>query len=252
MLRSASFKNWLRNYGLLTLFILLQLGYWARTHHIKPAMDIVPDVPGKQAVQALSFGDNEFYFRVLAFSIQNAGDTYGRFTSLRYYDFNKLYHWFGLLDSLNARSNMMPAMAAYYFSQTQNTADVRYIVDYLYTHASRDVEHKWWWLLQAIYLSMHKLEDMDLTLKVAKPLVNPAVPAFAQQMAAVVYEKRGEMEDALRIMETIRDNAKDISDADLKYMTYFIEERLSKLEESRKKEAEEKVKEKEAEQKQAH
>ena len=51
-----------------------------------------------------------------------------------------------------------------------------------------------------------------------------------QQMAAVVREKRGEMEDALRIMETIRDNAKDIKDMDLKYMKYFIDERLKKLE----------------------
>lgn len=222
-----------RQYWLLMVLVLLQLGYWYKTRDITPEMGIVPEVPGREAMHAMTFGDDQFYFRILTFNLQNAGDTFGRSTSLRYYDFNKLYLWFNLLDELDAKSNMVPAMATYYFSQTQNTADVRYVVDYLYTHSVRDVAAKWWWLVQAIYLSMHKLDDKDLALKVSAPLVNKDVPAWAQQMAAVVREKRGEMEDALRIMETIKDNAKDIKDMDLKYMSYFIKERLGKLEKMR-------------------
>lgn len=227
---TVKLKLWLRNYLALVLAVGLQFGFWFETRDIKPQMDIVPDVPGRKQIHALTFGDDQFYFRILALTLQNSGDTFGRFTALRYYDFNKLYMWFNLLDELDARSNMIPAMACYYFSQTQNTADVRYIVDYLYTNGSRDVEHKWWWLLQSIYLAMHKLNDMDLAMKVAKPLVNPKVPLFAQEMAAVVHEKRGEMDDAYRIMETIKEHATNIPDADLKYMTYFVKERLGKLE----------------------
>jgi hypothetical protein len=234
---SAKAKKWFRNYGALLLFVALQFGFWLQTKDIRPDMGIVPPVPGKQEIHALTFGDDQFYFRVLAFSIQNAGDTFGRFTSLRYYDMNRLYHWFTLLDTLDAKSNMIPSMATYYYSQTQNTQDVRYIVDYLYEHSTRDIAHKWWWLMQSIYLAQHKLNDMDLALKVSAPLVNEKVPAFAQQMAAVVREKRGEMEDALRIMETIRDHAEELSDADLKYMRYFIEERLDKLDKSMKEKA---------------
>lgn len=210
----------------------MQLGYWYKTKGIVPEMGIVPDVPGRQALHAMTFGDDQFYFRILAFNIQNAGDTFGRSTSLRYYDFNKLYMWFNLLDELDTKSNMIPAMATYYFSQTQNTADVRYVVDYLYTHSTRDVGGKWWWLVQSIYLAMHKLNDNDLALKVSAPLVDKTVPVWAQQMAAVVREKRGEMEDAYNIMQTIKEHAesKDIKDMDLKYMTYFIKERLHRLE----------------------
>jgi hypothetical protein len=225
----ARFTRWLRLYGTLLLFACLQFGFWYQTKEIKPDLAIVPDVPGRQTVRALAFGDNEFFFRVLAFQLQNAGDTYGRFTALRYYDFNKLYLWFNLLDDLDARSNMIPALATYYFAQTQNTADVRYVVDYLYTHATRDVPNKWWWLLQSIYLAAHKLNDMNLALKVAQPMVNPEVPAFAQQMVAVIHEKRGEMEDALQVMNIISENAKDIKDSDLKFMTYFVEDRLKRL-----------------------
>lgn len=230
-------RTWLHTYAALLFFVCLQFGYWVKTSDIRPDLGVVPDVPGRAALHALTFGDDQFYFRILALMIQNAGDTFGRFTALRYYDLNKLYHWFNLLDELDPRSNMLPSMATYYFSQTQNTDDVRYIVDYLYTHSTRDVAHKWWWLMQSIYLAQHRLNDMDLALKVAKPLVNPAVPAFAQQMAAVVYEKRGEMEDALRIMETIAKNAKEIPDADFKFMRYFVEERLKRLDETEKKKA---------------
>jgi hypothetical protein len=215
--------------GLLCLLACQGMAWW-QTRSIKPKLGIVPEVPTIAAAKALSLGDEQFYFRWQALELQNAGDTYGRFTALREYDYKKLSDWLYLLDRLDSRSNMMPSLAAYYFSQTQKTQDIRYIIDYLYEHASHDVAHKWWWLLQAIYLAQHKLNDMDLALKVAKPLVNKDVPVWAQQMTAVVYEKRGEMDDALRIMETIRDNADHIPDADLRYMEYFVKERLHKLE----------------------
>lgn len=211
------------------LCLCAQLSLWSYDRVIKPNLEVVPNVPGQEYVEALTFGDKEFFFRVLAFQIQITGDTFGRFTPLRDYDMNKLYHWFKLLDTLDARSDMMPSMAAYYYSQTQHTPDIRYMVDYLYEHATNDIEHKWWWLVQAIYLAMHKLGDMDLALKVAKPLVDEHVPVWAQQMAAVVHEKRGEMGDALQIMETIKDNAKEIPERDLKYMIYFVKERLHRL-----------------------
>jgi hypothetical protein len=230
---SFSFAEWLRRYALLLCFLALQVTFWANTRHIQPDMGIVPEVPGKETLQALTFGDDQFYFRIMAFTLQNAGDTFGRFTALRFYDFNKLYHWFTLLDTLDARSNMMPSMATYYFAQTQNTPDVRYIVDYLYAHGTRDVEHKWWWLLQSIYLATHKLHDLDLALKVAKPLQNAHVPVWAREMTAVVHEKRGEMEDALAIMETIKANVENIPDSELNYMTYFVKERLGKLEKAK-------------------
>jgi hypothetical protein len=197
---------------------------------MRPGTDIVPTPPGESTLQALAFGDKEFYFRMNAQYLQNFGDTYGQFTSLRYYDQSDIYQWMTLLDTLNNRSDMLPSMAAYYFSQSQVKENVSYMVSYIYTHAMRDVPKKWWWLMQSIYLAQHKINDMDLALKVSKPLVNPEVPVFAQQMAAVVREKRGEMEDALTIMESIRDNAESISDQDLKYMRYFIEERLQALE----------------------
>jgi hypothetical protein len=222
--------SFLRSHGWLLLFAALQLGFWNATRAKLPDMGVVPDVPGRVAVKALSFGDEEFYFRLLALDIQNAGDTFGRFTELYKYDYRKLYAWFTLLDTLDNDSDYIPFIASYYYSQTQHVSDVRYVVDYLYEHSYQRPAKKYWWLAQATYLAQHKLKDNDLALKMAAPLEHADdAPFWVRQLPAFVHEKRGEMDDALRIITHIEANSKDIPPAELRFMTYFVKERLKKL-----------------------
>ncbi len=221
-------------YMLPVLFVaalVLQISFWTYSRTVKPDLGIVPDVPGRAAVKALSFGDEQFFFRLLGLQIQISGDTFGRSTALYKYDFVKLNQWFILLDSLDDTSNFIPTMASYYFSQTQNRPDVRYIVDYLYRHAAHRPQTKWWWLVQATYLANHVLKDKDLALQMAKPLENAGndVPVFARQMPAFIHEQRGEFEDAYRIMQDIQKNFTNLSPGEINFMRYFVEERLKKL-----------------------
>lgn len=216
---------------LLLVFLGAQVNFWMVSKQVRPTLEIVSEPPKGEYLKALAMGDDQMFFRATSFMIQNMGDTWGRFTSLKLYDLAKLSRWFAAMDMLDPKSDMIPSMAAYYFGQTQKTEDVRYMANYLYDHAIRDVPRKWWWLLQGMYQANHKLHDSALTLKMAKPLITPGVPVWAQQMLAVTYEKQGEFEDALHIMETIRDNAEQIPDRDLKYMNYFVKERLNRLEE---------------------
>lgn len=219
-----------RFHALLAACLLAQAGFWWQTHSVRPPMDIVPPVPGEVSVQAEAFGDTQFYFRALTLEMQNFGDLFGRFTALKDYDFPRLARWFHLLDTLDARADAVPNMASYYFGQTQNMTDTRHVVDYLYAHGSRDPARKWWWLLQGVYISMHKLNNLDLAAKVAQPMLSPGVPVWAQQMVAVVQEKRGELDAAYDIMQTIQQNAESLSDSDLRYMAYFVRERLHRVE----------------------
>ena len=226
--------GFLRCYGILVGLFAAQLLFWHKTHDILPDMAIVPNVPAKEVVKALSLGDEQFYFRHLALQIQNSGDTYGRFTPLREYNYDKLIKWFYLLDTLDNVSDFIPSLATYYYSQTQNTPDVRYIVDYLYDHASwRPGEHrKWWWLIQAIYLANHKLEDKDLALKMGAPLLDAKgdIPLWARHFNAFILEQKGEDEEALHIIEHVLEEYKNkkLSREDFNFMKYFIEERLRK------------------------
>lgn len=218
-------------WAIFSLFFSLQVLFWVETKPLKPQMDVVPAVPGELAVKALSFGDNEFLFRLLGLHLQNFGDTFGRFTALREYDFGRLSRWFGLLDKLDRESDYIPTLASYYFSQTQNTPDVIYVVQYLRDHSEDRINQKWWWQAQAVYLANNKLNDSDLALELAKPLLYAKdVPIWVNQLPAFIYEKRGEFGDALAIMQHVQENAASIKPGELNFIRHFIEERLGKLE----------------------
>lgn len=215
----------------LLLLLIAQGAYWNYTRAIKPEMGIVPDVPGDKAVRALSFGDEEMFFRLLALNIQNSGDTFGRFTALYKYDFNKLYHWFKLLDGLNHESNYLPAMASYYFSQTQNKAQVKHLVDFLSEYTDGRPKEKWWWVVQASYLSSHRMKDSERALELANRLRGVrGIPIWAQQMSAFLHEQRGEFGEALAIIEEVIKHPEDYSQGELNFMRYFVDERLNRLE----------------------
>lgn len=216
--------------AVLVFFLMLQGAFWFHTHKRLPEMGIVPDVPGESTIKALSFGDEEALFRLLALNIQNAGDTFGRFTALYKYDFKRLYHWFVALDSLDNRSNYLPSMATYYFSQTQYAPDVRYIVDYLDVHAGERISEKWWWLVQGVYLADHKLKDEDRALQLASRLSGHTdIPVWAQQMPAFVHERRGEFDSAAAIIQNILDSEQQLPQGELNFMRYFIDERIKAL-----------------------
>lgn len=219
-------------------FILLlggQVAFWSHTRNIMPEMGIVADVPGERTVRALSMGDEETFFRLLALNIQSSGDTFGRFTALYKYDYNKLYHWFRLLDGLNNQSNYLPAMATYYFSQTQNPADVRYLVDYLDEYTEGRVKEKWWWVVQGVYLAQHKMKDTNRALELSQRLRGVrGIPIWAQQMPAFIQESRGEFGDALAIIQDILKHPDDFSEGELNFMKYFVDERLGKLDSVKK------------------
>lgn len=217
--------------GVIAVLLLAQIGLTQVNAARQPALEVVPPAPSAEAMQALSLGDSAFYFRSHALHLQNFGDSYGRFTPLKDYDYARLQRWMQGLDTLAPNAHFLPALASYYFSQTQHTPDIRYMVDFLYRHSMRDVPDNWWWLLQANYLARHKLKDLDLSLKVAQPLIHPKVPAWAQQMVAITQYNLGEYENALHIMQHISTHAEQFTDNDLKYMQYFIKERLEALEE---------------------
>lgn len=212
------------------LFVGLQAAFWTQSRQIRPDMEVVPAVPGARTVHALSFGDEEALFRLYGLELQNAGDTFGRFTALYKYDFKRLSAWFHLLDTLNRQSNYLPALGSYYYSQTQNPDDVHYIVDYLDQYTQGREKEKWWWVTQAAYLAQHKMGSLERALELAQRLVGiRGIPIWAQQMAAFIHEQRGEFDDALTIIDSVLKHPDDFSDGELNFMRYFVDERIGRL-----------------------
>ncbi len=214
----------------------MQVIFWSKTESIKPNYEIIPTPPNQYFLSASSFGDNEFLFRALSFRIQNSGDIFLKFTALKDYDYLRLYQWLTLLDGLNAKSNLMPSLASYYFSQTQKKEDSAYIIQYLDEHASKDLDANWWWIFQAINIAQKDLHDEDLALKLAYKLSeNNAqnAPLWTKQMPAFIYAKQGNNCMAFIIIQKIiEDNnsgGRQISVEEMNFMRYFINDRLKTL-----------------------
>jgi hypothetical protein len=213
--------------------IVLQILFWQNiTSKIKPNFNLIPNIPSKEFLKISSLGDNEFLFRINATRIQNAGDVFAGFVSLKYYDYKKLYQWFSLLDDLNYHSNLTPSLAAYIFSNSNDEENLRLIVKYLQEHGSRDLSKNWWWIFQAIYISSNVLKDNDLALELAYELsknedVN--APIWTKQMPAFIHAKKGDGCAAFFIIKDIVDQAKSLSVEEMNFVRYFVNERLTKL-----------------------
>lgn len=247
MTRKAKGRVLYRELILLFSLVLVQVAFsygvtirhhilWPGTKTIKPDLAIVTPPPIPRTVKALSFGDEQFYFRALAFLLQNAGDTYGRSTPLKDYDYNLLYEWWMLFDALDAHSNIIPALVGYYYSASQEPLrDLPFVVRYLEQHADRDPATKWWWYAQAAHLARYKLQDMGLALRFAEKLAalpqDVKLPFWARQMPAFIHEARGELEEAYIIIRDILDHYEDIPEGEINYMMYFIKDRVKKFEE---------------------
>ena len=65
-----------------------------------------------------------------------------RFTSLKKYDYNKLYHWLTFLSSLDFKSNIFPYLASNYYIGAEVKEDVAFMVKYLGEHAQKDINKK--------------------------------------------------------------------------------------------------------------
>lgn len=198
--------------------------------------EIVSNPPSKNTALVLSLGDKEFLFRALALRLQNSGDIFAGFVALKNYDYKKIYSWMKLLDELNYESNFTPSLASYYYSQTQNTKDSIYIINYLDEHASQNIDKKWWWMFQAVYVAKKNLKDEDLALKLAYKLSennNPSAPLWTKQLPAFFNKDLGNDCLAFKIvknlLEEVETGKRKSSVDDLNFMRHFISERLKNL-----------------------
>lgn len=217
-------------------FLALQLVFWYKTENVKPNLGILPPVPSENRIKLGSLGDSQFYFRMKAFRLQNAGDTFGRVTAFKDYDYAKLYRWLKILDILDSKSNFTPYLAGYYYSNSQDKEDAYYMVRYLEEHFDTDPDEKWWWLYQAYNITDKVIGDKEEALRIAWRLhddTTDSAPIWTKQMVAFAYEG-GDNACASyavinQIMQDIQSGKMTAKDRELEFMASFIEERLPKV-----------------------
>lgn len=207
----------------------LQIAVWSEVGSIRLRWPGVPPAPSRQAALALALGDDQFYYRASTFTLQNMGDFGGDVTPLKNYDYRRLGKWFTLLDSLDPESAFLPLLVGFYFSATQNTADLPVVIDYLARIAERDPASNWRWLVHAIYLARHRMKDLPTALELSYRLAAfevAGLPAWTKQMPAYVRVKMGDKEGARIIMETILKTDPNLTRDESRFIRRFLDQRL--------------------------
>ncbi|MDR2760380.1 MAG: hypothetical protein LBB09_00855 [Rickettsiales bacterium] len=228
---------------MLILILIFQNIFWKKTKSLRAELEVVPNAYNETTMRAFLFGDGEYYFRLKGLKVQNMGDTFGRSVALYKYDYKKLYDWFNALDKLNVESNYLAALSAYYFSQTQNIPDRRFVVNFLVKHGERNPAKKWWWLYQAAYIARYFLKDAKLSMEIAnklKDLPNREIPFWIRHATALYLIEGGQECEGWRIIGEMEkeygnlDEEKDPEiikrkEIELNYMGYFIKNILDKF-----------------------
>ncbi len=218
--------------------LVMQVAVWSQTNQYLPRLGLLDQVPSSVEAKLSSIGDDQLYFRIAAIQLQNAGDSFGRFTALRDYNYELLRDWMMFMDDFDSQSNFLPAISSYYYSNTQRPADNQYIIEYLEKRYDQSPVENWWWLAQAVHLALNKMEDRPLALRLAYKLAATPyekMPRWAQQMPIFVLEKMGEREQALAIVKDLANKYNNYSQGEINFMNYFIQERLGYLKEEIKK-----------------
>lgn len=202
--------------------------------HLRPRLDVVPPPPSAWAMKAQALGDEAFLHRWRVLELQVFGDSGGRATPLRQFDYARLTEWFRALDGLDPRSDVVPTIAAYIFGQTREPAQQRLIIDYLREHARNDMGRKFRWTAHAALLARHRAGDVELALATLDDLsLAPAssLPGWVRLMPAFLRAQVGEREAAIDLMRVMAQDPQ-LAETERAYLAWQIE-RLQKAPEAK-------------------
>lgn len=181
------------------------LAMFTRNIHSNPPVMTAP--PGEVSRKAMAFGDDQFLYRVLSIDLQNAGDGGGRVTPISQYNYDYVLGWLRAVEALDPLAQHHYILAARYFSYTQNAADLRRVIAFIFEKASRNPERHWFWVTQCIELADHRLGDTAYALQIAQVAAAytfPEVPAWVWMFPALLMEKMGRFEDAYEFLAKVR------------------------------------------------
>lgn len=209
-------KQLLTLWAVFLIVMIVQGGLWFSVRKVQAEWLNVPPLPSDSAVEAAAFGDRQLAYRSIGIMLQNLGDTGGRVTALRDYNYDMLTKWLYLTSRLDRESSYTPYIAAYYFGGLSDTTEkLRPLVKYLHNIGNSPEGEKWRWLAHAVYLARYRVEDMDMAHKMAVDLAALAnrpdseMPNWARQMPAFILNQQGEKEAALIIMLEILSSVGD-------------------------------------------
>ena len=200
------------------------------THDMRNTWPGIAPPPSSGAALFFGYGDTQLSYRNVGLTLQNVGDTGGRVTNFRDYDYNVIEKWLWLADSLDTKSNYVPSLAAYYFSAAKEPEKLRHLLDYLAHVGQDDSNERWRWLGHAVYIARFGVKDQAKALELADRLAAlnaPDMPMWTKVMPAYVQKTMGKKKEARDLLLLIMADPSQVQEqADRNQSCWYINENL--------------------------
>ena len=210
--------------------IIVHVAFWMKTRDFQSRWTNVPPAPSILTAAGAGLGDPAVAYRAHGVMLQNMGDTGGRVSNLKAYNYERLEKWFTLMHHLDPQSNFMPFLASFYFGSVKDPEKLRPLVNYLELAGNSPEGKKWRWLAHGAYLARFDIEDYDLALRLATKLSNlgkPDLPMWARNMRASVLNADGEKEAAYNMLIGIlQDGAEEMHPNEVNATIAYICEQI--------------------------
>ena len=224
----------------LLLFLCLQIAT-----HQQVATDAFDDYrpltkPYDTAVyRGLSMGSTKLFSYLLAIRIQLHDNQAGRHFQYGLLDYDMLVQWFQRIDTINPASQYSMQLATRVYSQTANKNQLRTLLGYIDSSFERNPQLFWRNQAEATVIAKHRLEDLELALRMAEKLyLLPAtvkMPAWARDMHFLLLADLNEYETSISIIQALL-ASNSIKDPDeLRFLKQKLSDFQQKLFESQQK-----------------
>lgn len=176
--------------------------------------------------RVIAMGSQQLLGYLLAIRLQLHDNQVGRHFSYRLIDYGILIEWLDRITEVSQGTEYPMLLASRVYSSTSDHERLRQMIGFIERRFEDDPQLHWRRLAEASLLAKHKLDDLDLALRLADRLaLQPAsvkMPQWARDFRFLLLAELNELESAIAIIQAML-QTDAINDPDEKY---FLQEKL--------------------------
>jgi hypothetical protein len=184
----------------LVVSLISQVVFYLNTSSVRVAIEPLPAPMSNDYLTVMSMGEPVTLSKLLMFWVQGFDHQPGVSIPFLQLNYDYLSGWLARVLSLDPDSHYALLSAARIYSEVPDDTKKRQMLDFVYKKFLELPDQRWPWMAHAVYISKHRIKDIDLALKYAKELrINTnseIVPQWARQMEIFIYEDLGDLESA--------------------------------------------------------
>jgi hypothetical protein len=190
--------------------------------HLKPPLEI-------DFYRSLTQGSEDLWSYLLMFKVQLHDNQRGRHENYKNLDYKTLGQWLLTLSQLNQQSDYPAFLAARVYSQVDDPEKIRMIIDVIDQLFEQAPALHWRRMTEACLLAKHRLNDLDLALKLASKVAalpdSITLPFWARDMKIILLDELNELESAQILISSMLQSGSITDNDEIR----FLQSRLLKI-----------------------